>query len=79
MRVAMEGDYYGTLAGLVEEFMSANPETVGPNDNILDLAGKFINGRYHRYPVVDGGRPVGLISRRDVMRAMGQHCPLERR
>ncbi len=79
MRVAMQGDYHVTPAGLVGEFMSTDPETVGPEDSILDLAEKFINGRFHRYPVVDGGRLVGLISRRDVMRAMGAHYPLERR
>jgi len=75
MRVAMQADYYGEPGGLVKEFMSENPEWVGPEQSILMLADLFINGRFHRYPVVDNGRLVGIISRRDVMRAMGKYYP----
>ena len=70
MKVAMQGNYYGTPAGLVKDFMSDNPQWVGPEQSILTLADLFINGRFHRYPVVDSGRLVGVISRRDVMKAM---------
>lgn len=75
MRVAMQSDYHGTPGGLVSDFMSADPQSVEPEESILTLADLFINGRFHRYPVVDNGRLVGVISRRDVMRAMGQHYP----
>jgi len=76
MRVAMQGDYHGTPAGLVKDFMSGNPQWISPEQSILTLADLFISGRFHRYPVVDDGRLVGVISRRDVMRAMGKHYPL---
>ena len=76
MQVAMQGDYHGMPAGLVKDFMSSNPQWVGPEQSILTLADLFINGRFHRYPVVDNGRLVGVISRRDVIRAMGKHHPL---
>ena len=76
MQVAMHGDYHGMPAGLVEDFMSSNPQWVSPEQSILTLADLFINGRFHRYPVVDNGRLVGVISRRDVMRAMGKYYPL---
>ena len=75
MKVAMQGGYHGLPAGLVEEYMSRDPESVSPEQSVLTLAEKFINGRYHRYPVMDSGRLVGIISRRDVMRALGQHHP----
>ena len=76
MRVAMEGSYHGSPAGPVKDFMSGNPQWIGPEQSILTLADLFINGRFHRYPVVDNGRLVGVISRRDVMRAMAEHYPL---
>jgi len=75
MRVAMQADYHGEPGGLVEYYMSKDPKWVDPEQSILTLADLFINGRYHRYPVVDNGRLVGVISRRDVMRAMGKYYP----
>jgi CBS domain-containing protein len=55
--------------------MTHEPVSVTPGDTILELAERFIKEGYRRYPVVDGGRLVGVISRRDVMRAMGAHYP----
>jgi CBS domain-containing protein len=75
MRVVMQGGYHGTPAGLVKDFMNDDPQWVEPDQNIMTLADLFINGRFHRYPVLDNGRLVGVISRRDVMRAMGLHYP----
>ena len=75
MRVTMQADYHAEPGGLVKEFMSGNPQWVGPEQSILTLADLFIRGRFHRYPVVDNGRLVGIISRRDVIRAMGQYYP----
>ena len=76
IRVVMLADYHGMPTGLVKDFMSVKPESVEPGQSILDLAERFIDGRFHRYPVVDNGRLVGIISRRDVMRAMGEHYPI---
>ena len=75
MAVAMQADYHGVPGGLVIEHMGVDPQSVGPQESILNLAERFISGRYHRYPVLDNGRLIGIISRRDVMRAMGQHYP----
>jgi len=75
LKVALHAAYHGEPGGQVKDYMSDAPESVNPDNNILELAQKFIDGKYRRYPVVDGGRLVGLISRRDVMRAMGQHYP----
>ena len=75
LRVALQADYHGQPGGLVREFMSKEPVSVRPDDTILELAERFIREKYRRYPVLDGGRLVGVISRRDVMRAMGEHYP----
>jgi CBS domain-containing protein len=75
IKVALHAGYHGEPGGLVRDYMSADPVAVSPDDTILELAERFIGERFHRYPVLDGGRLVGLICRRDVMRAMGQHYP----
>lgn len=76
LRVALDGGYHGEPEGLVKDFMSADPQCVSPDESILELASRFIQGRFHRYPVVDHGRLVGVIARRDVMRALGAHYPV---
>jgi CBS domain-containing protein len=75
MKVALQAGYHGEPGGLVRDYMTADPVVVSPDDTILEMAERFIKEKYRRYPVLDGGRLVGVISRRDVMRAMGHHYP----
>ena len=75
IRVAVHAVYHGMPGGLVRDVMSPDPEAVSPEENIFELASRFIESRYRRYPVVENGRLVGLISRRDVMRAIGRLYP----
>ena len=56
--------------GLVSEFMSPNVETVELDDSILDVAQRFTEKRFRRYPVMEDNRVVGVISRIDVLRAL---------
>jgi CBS domain-containing protein len=77
MRVAMQGYYHGEPGGLVKTHMSLDPEYVSPEMSILRLVEMFINGRFQRYPVVDNGRLVGVIARRDVMRALAEYYPMK--
>lgn len=71
IRVAMHAGFDENPYGLVKDYMSKDPETVSPEQSILTVAEKLIAGTFRRYPVVDQGRLVGIISRRDVMRALG--------
>lgn len=73
MKVALHAGYHDVPYGLVRDYMTANPESVTPEQSVLTLAEKFIHGRFRRYPVVDNGRLVGIISRRDILRALSKH------
>ena len=75
VRVAVEAEYHAMPGGLVRDVMSPDPQFVSPEDNIFQLARKFIDHKFRRYPVVENGRVIGLISRRDVMRALGHFYP----
>ena len=70
MKVALQSAYHDHWGGPVKNFMSDGVETVNAEMSIIDLAQKFIDNRYRRYPVTDKNRLVGQISRRDVLRAL---------
>jgi len=70
MKIALDVGYYSEYGGKVSEFMSTGVETIGPDEGIVDAAKRFLEKRYHRYPVVSDGRLLGQISRRDVLRAL---------
>lgn len=76
MQVALQGFYHGEPGGLVKRHMSPDPAYVSPDESILTVAEMFIQGRFQRYPVVDNGRLVGVIARRDVMRALAGYYPV---
>ncbi len=72
MRIDLEAGYYEGYGGRVGNYMSKNVVTIDPDMSILDLAKRFIDAPYRRYPVVKNDSLIGLISRRDVMRALDE-------
>lgn len=54
----------------VETFMTRDVRTVTPDDSIVDVASRFLQDSCRRYPVMEKGVVIGLISRRDVLRAI---------
>jgi len=70
MRVVLNACYHSEYGGTVADFMSNEVEAMSPEDSITDAARRFLDKRYHRYPVLDNNRLVGQISRRDLLRAL---------
>ncbi len=52
----------------VKEIMSERVIYVKPDDTIEELINKIIEHNYHRFPVVKDGKPVGMVSRRDLLK-----------
>ena len=69
-KTTLNAGYHGELAGKVSDYMTRGAVTVNPDMNILDLAVMFLEYKYRRYPVVLERRPVGIVSRRDVLKAL---------
>tara|TARA_B100000700_G_scaffold293367_1_gene354315 strand:- start:315 stop:719 length:405 start_codon:yes stop_codon:yes gene_type:complete len=70
MKTLMEYSYYNNLGGLVEEYMSTNLETINVHETLSNVADKFMQSRFRRFPVLDGKKLVGQVSRRDILRAI---------
>jgi CBS domain-containing protein len=72
MKTLFEASYYNNLGGHVKEYMSTDLSTIDVNDTLSNVADNFIKSRFRRFPVTKGGKLVGQISRRDVLRAIHQ-------
>ena len=70
MRTLFEATYYNNLGGFVNEYMSTDLKTINIHDTLSNVANQFIKSRFRRFPVVEGEKLVGQISRRDVIRAI---------
>ena len=70
MKVALDASYNGHWGGPVADFMSKDVQTVDAEMSIIDLAQVFVDSSFRRFPVMDGNRLVGQVSRRDVLRAL---------
>ena len=79
--ILTERDFLLKVAGhpgfeglLVSQFMTPHPETVAPTDTLAFALGKMDAGGYRHLPVVRAGRPVGVISVRDLLRHITGLC-----
>ena len=54
----------------VEQLMSRNIPVFSPESDAAEVARLFRDGRFGQFPVVSGGRLVGVITRGDVVRLM---------
>lgn len=69
-RAAYQSRYHGELAGTVAAAMSTAPEVLEADTDLIEVLGRFLHGPRRRFPVVEGQRLVGMLSRRDVLRAV---------
>lgn len=72
LKQAVRGKYTNTpeIMGNVEDYMTPDPVTIGPGENIMEVARLFLKLRLRRFPVLEGGKLVGQISQRDVLAAI---------
>lgn len=64
-RVVAEGrDAQNTT---LAEVMTRNPQTISPDASFSAALELMHEGRFRHVPVVDGGRPIGMISVRDAL------------
>ncbi|MDQ2707119.1 MAG: CBS domain-containing protein [Actinomycetota bacterium] len=72
-RVAPEGSVIEEAAGsTVAAVMMPAPITMGPDDDLTDLVAVMLKKGIRSIPIVDDGRLVGIVSRRDVLRLVAR-------
>ena len=70
IRIALSAGYFDEGGGRVRDFMMKDVQTIDVDASLMDLADIFARERFRRFPVMDDGRLVGVIARRDVLKAL---------
>jgi CBS domain-containing protein len=69
---SVASDYVRTHARKVEEIMTPDVVTVGPDEDLAEVVALMRRRRIRRVPVVADGHLVGIVSRADLIRALGE-------
>ena len=69
MQVLLDAAYEQLPSNEIRLFMDTDAQTIEPDTQLLSIAQVFLLTSYRRLPVLEVGRLVGQVSRRDVMRA----------
>jgi signal-transduction protein with cAMP-binding, CBS, and nucleotidyltransferase domain len=67
LRAVATGGVEGTH---VAAWMTRDPDTVDVSESLGQAAAIMIHGGFRHLPVLDGGRPAGIVSIRDLMRVV---------
>ena len=70
LKTLVNAQYHELPTAFVKDLMSTDPRTITPHTEIMEVAEVFLESGFRRLPVLDEGRMVGLVSRRDVLRVI---------
>jgi CBS domain-containing protein len=60
----------GEVESSVGDWMTRHPETVDADESTQQAGVVMIHGGFRHLPVLEGGKPVGIVSIRDLMRVV---------
>jgi CBS domain-containing protein len=70
LKVALDASYYRESGGKVESFMTPAVINVSADTPAVEIAERFATSHLRRLPVLENGRLIGIVSRRDILRQL---------
>jgi len=71
LRIIVDQAYHNlpTSDRKVSDYMTAKVKALSPNSNVVEAANEFLNSPIRRLPIVEDGKLIGQVSRRDILKA----------
>jgi CBS domain-containing protein len=68
-KAALNASYYQGWGGVVADYMSPSVQTMDIGLDIVSAAERFLASPFRRFPVLEDGVLVGIVTRLDLLRA----------
>jgi CBS domain-containing protein len=71
LRVILDVSYHNQMLSKskVADYMTPDPITITLEHDVLDVADAFLKSPFRRFPVIENGKLIGQVSRRDILKA----------
>ncbi len=73
LKILLHSGFHRVPDDTVAAYMHTSPTTVASNSDIITVCELFLKSTFRRLPVVDDGKLVGQITRRDIVRGMQKY------
>jgi CBS domain-containing protein len=70
LRIVVNSAYYEDMGGKVSEHMTKDVTVIDANASIVEVAELFAKSSLRHFPVMEGGKLIGVISRVDILKAL---------
>lgn len=70
LKVLVHQTYHEMPSGKIKDFMNSDMLTVSSDMSVDQLTEMFLGNSVRRVPVIDSGKLVGQVTRRDLLRSM---------
>lgn len=79
LKAILSGAYFEDARGTVGDYMSRDMDTISADADVIEAAEGFLRGKRRRLPVLEEGRLVGILARRDVLLAVKEFAEHDRK
>jgi len=72
LKALLNSHYHNSKGGNVSDYMTPDVETLDSNMDLFEVAQRFVNSNYRRFPVIENNQLIGMVTRFDLLQSINE-------